>query len=81
MAIDLTVTKPLAEKCRPLCMLIGKSMHAQVMAVFCHKNQSDALIQFAYILLDVYSIYSWSIPVNRMEIKPPVVIQQILELT
>ena len=54
MAIGLTVTKPLAEKCRSLCTLIGKSMHAQVMADFKRlKNQLDALIQFAYILMDV----------------------------
>ena len=37
---------------------------------FRHKNQHDALIQFAYILVDLYGIHSWSIPVNRMEIKP-----------
>ena len=54
MAIGLTVTKPLAEKCRSLGTLIRKSMHAQVMEDFkSHKNQLDALIQFAYILVDV----------------------------
>ena len=54
MAISLAATKPLAEKCRSLCTLIGKSMHAQVMAVLKrHKHQLDALIQFAYILVDV----------------------------
>ena len=39
---------------------------------FRHKNQHDALIQFAYISVDLYGIGSWSIPVNRMEIKPMV---------
>ena len=34
MAIGLTVPKPLAELCRSLCTLVGKSMHAKVMAVF-----------------------------------------------
>ena len=48
---------------------------------FRHKNQHDALIQFAYILVDKYGLCSWSIPVNRMEIKPMVFMQQILELT
>ena len=37
--------------------------------------------QFAYILVGAYSIYSWSIPVNGMVIKPPVVMQLMLELT
>ena len=37
------------------------------------KNQLDALIRFAYILVDVSGICSWSIPVNRM--------QQVLEMT
>ena len=45
------VTKPFGKKCRPLCTLIGKSMHSKVMAVFRHKNQLDARIQLAYILL------------------------------
>ena len=53
MAIVLTVTKPFAEKCRSLCTLIRKSVHAEAMAVFSHKIQLDAFIQFAYILLDV----------------------------
>ena len=53
MAIGLIVTKPYAEKCRFLCMLIGKSMHAKVMGLFRYKNRLDALIQFAYILVDV----------------------------
>ena len=53
MAIGLIVTKSLAEKCRSLCTLIGKPMHLQVMAVFRHKNKLDALIQFAYIFVDV----------------------------
>ena len=34
MAIGLTVTKPFAKKCRPLCTLIGKCVHAKVMAAF-----------------------------------------------
>ena len=34
MAIVLTFTKSLAEKCRPLCTLIGKCVHAKVMAAF-----------------------------------------------
>ena len=49
--------------------------------LFRHKNQHDALIQFAYILVDLYDIYSWSIPENRMEIKLVVFMQQMLELT
>ena len=54
MAIGLTVTKPVAEKCRSLCTLIGKSMHAKVMAVlFRRKDEIDTLIQFAYILVDL----------------------------
>ena len=48
---------------------------------FRHKNQFDALIQSAYILVDVLPICSWAISVNRMEIKPTVFIQQMLELT
>ena len=39
---------------------------------FRHKSQLDALIQFAHILVDVWSICSRSISVNRMEIKPTV---------
>ena len=82
MAIGLTVTKPFAGKCRSLCTLIGLCVHAKVMAAFFgHKNQHDALIQFAYILVDKYGLCSWSIPVNRMEIKPMVFMQQMLELT
>ena len=38
--------------------------------VYRHKNQLDALIQSAYILVNLYTIHSWSIAVNRMEIKP-----------
>ena len=34
MAIGLTVTKPFAEKCRSLSALIGKCVHAKVMAAF-----------------------------------------------
>ena len=81
MAIGLIVTKPFAEKCPSLCTLIGKCVHAKVMAVFRHKNQQDALIQFAYILVDLYGICSWLIPVNCMDIKPMVFMQQMLELT
>ena len=40
--------------------------------LFRHKNQLDAFIQSAYILVDLYAICKWSIPVNRMEIKPMV---------
>ena len=32
-----------------------------------HKNQRDALIQFANMLVDVQQICSWPIPVNRTE--------------
>ena len=53
MAIGLTVTKTFAEKCRSLCTLIGKCVHAKVMAAFRHKNQLDAPIQSAYILVDL----------------------------
>ena len=53
MTIGLTVTKPLAKKCWSLCTLVGKSMHAKVVAVFRHKDQLCVLIQFAYILVDV----------------------------
>ena len=48
---------------------------------FRHKNQHDALIKSAYILVDLYGICGWSIPVNRMEIKPMVFMQQMLELS
>ena len=34
MAIAFIATKLFAEKCRSLCTLIGKSVHAKVMAVF-----------------------------------------------
>ena len=34
MAIGLIVTKPFAEKCPSLCTLIGKCVHAKVMAAF-----------------------------------------------
>ena len=54
MAIGLTVTKPFAEKCRSLCALIGRCVHAKVMAAFFkHKNQLDGLIQSAYMLVDL----------------------------
>ena len=53
MAIGFSVTKPFAEKCRSLCTLICKYVHARVMAAFLkRKNQLDALIQSAYILMD-----------------------------
>ena len=82
MAIGLTVTKPFAEKRPSLLTPIGKCVHAKVMAAFFrHKNQHDALIQFVYILVDLYGISSWSIPVNCMEIKPMVFMQQMFELT
>ena len=82
MAIGLTVTKPFAEKYPPLCTLIVKCVHAKVMAAFLrHKNQLDALIQFACILADLWAICSWSITVNCMEIKPMVFMKQMLELT
>ena len=74
MAIGLTATKPFAEKCRSLCTLIGKCEHAKVMAAFLD-------IQFAYILVDLYGICSWSNPENRMEIKPMIFMLQMLELT
>ena len=79
MAIGLIVTKPFVEKCRSMCMLIDKSLHAKLMAVFRYKNQLDALIQFAYILVDVKGICSWSIPVNPMEIKPMVLCSKRLK--
>ena len=61
---------------------MGKSMHVKVMTVFkTQKNQLDARIQFAFILVDVSGICSRSVPVNRMEIKPTVFMQQVLELT
>ena len=45
---------PFAEKYRSLYTLIGKSMHAKVIAVFIrHKNQLDALIEFAHIVMDL----------------------------
>ena len=71
MAIGLTVTKSFVEKCRSLCKLMGKSMHAKVKAVLGtewkierrgergmpkegeDKNQLDALIHFAYILVGI----------------------------
>ena len=39
---------------------------------FGRKNQLDALCKFTYILVDVESICSWPIPVNRIQIKPTV---------
>ena len=81
MAMGVSVTKPFAERCRPLCTIMGKSMHAKVMAIFRHKNQLEALLQFTNIYVNVSSICSWSNPVNRMEIKPKVFMQQVLELT
>ena len=43
------VTKPIAENCRSLCTLIGKSMRAKVMAVlFRHKNQLEIKPMFFY---------------------------------
>ena len=82
MAIDFTVTKQLADK-----VLVIVYAYRQVCACksngcfFRHKSQHDVLIQFAFILVDLYGICIWSIPVNRMEIKPMVVMQQMLELT
>ena len=59
MAIGLAVTKSFAEKCRPLCTLVGQCVHAKVMAPFSDsKNQLDALIQSAYILMDLWAICS-----------------------
>ena len=46
---------------------------------FRHKNQLDALIQSAYNLVGLLAISSWSIPVNRMNIKPIMFMQQMLE--
>ena len=81
MAIGFTVIKPFEEKCRSLCTLIGKCVHAKSNGrFFRHKNQLDAPIQSAYVLVDLEAICRWSIPVNRMEIKPMVFMQQILEL-
>ena len=58
MAIGLSVTKPFAEKCRLLCTLIGKCVHAKNDSrFFRHKNQLDALIQSAYILV-IYKLYA-----------------------
>ena len=48
---------------------------------FLDKKKIDARIQFAFILVDVSGICSRSVPVNRMEIKPTVFMQQVLELT
>ena len=48
--------------------------------LFRHKNQLDALIQSTYILVDLWAICSWSISVNRVEIKPMVFMRQMLEL-
>ena len=45
-----------------------------------HKNQLDALIQFTYMLVDAYGICIWRISINRIEIKPTVFMQQVLEL-
>ena len=42
------------------------------------KSQLDALIQVAYILVEVWSICSWSIPVNRIKIKPVVFCRKCL---
>ena len=54
MAIGPTVTKPFDEKCRSLCRLVGKCVHAKSNGrFFRHKNQLDATIQSAYILADL----------------------------
>ena len=45
-----------------------------------HNSQLDTLIQFAYIFVDVQNICSWSIPVNRMGIKPTVFRRECLNL-
>ena len=82
MAIGFIVTKPFAEKVSVIVYA-----YRQVCACksngrfFRHKNQHDVLIQFAYILVDLYGISIWSIPVNRMEIKPMFFMQQMLEVT
>ena len=47
-----------------LFKLIINSMYVYVMAVFGHKSQLDAFIQFAQILLDVLNIFIWSFPVK-----------------
>ena len=47
-----------------LSKLIINSMYVYVMAVFGHKSQLDAFIQFAQILLDVLNIFIWSFPVK-----------------
>ena len=74
-----------SRKSRSLCT----PMHAKVMAVFRHKNQLYASIQFAYILIEVSGICSWSILVNHKVIKPTVLdaaiawtdISEILKIT
>ena len=83
MAIGLTVTKPFAEKCRLLCTYAYRHVYAckRNGRFYTKKQQLDALIQFANIFVDVKGIYSWSISVNLMEIKPTVFMQQVLELS
>ena len=70
MAIGLTLTKH-SPKGAGHCVRLSASVCMQKKwPRFRHKNQHDALIQFAHILVDLYRICSWSIPENRMEIKP-----------
>ena len=82
MAIGLIVTKPFAEKCWSLCALIGKCVHAKVMATFLD-TKINMMHSFNLHIFggDLYGICSWSVPVNHMEIKPMVFMQEMLEMT
>ena len=82
MAIGLTVTKPFTEKCRSLCTLIGKCVHAKVMATFLDtKINLMHSFNLHIFFVHLYGRCGWSIPVNHMEIKLMVSMLQMLELT
>ena len=56
MAIGLTVTKPFAEKCRSLCTLIGKCVHAKVMAAFLGTQINMMHSFYLHIFWQIYMI-------------------------
>ena len=54
MAIGLTVTKPFAEKCRVIVYAYRQECACKSNGrFFRHNSQLDALIQSAYILVDL----------------------------
>ena len=57
MAISLTVTKAFAEKCRSLCMLIAKCVHAKVMAAFLDTLINMMFFFNLHIFWWIYMVY------------------------